>query len=229
MFKFKQFTIKHGDCASKVGTDGVLLGAWANIAGVGSILDIGTGTGVIAMMLAQRSEVPIIAIDIEDKCCQVAADNFQNTPWADRLTVKKVPIQDFVEEKGHAFDLIVSNPPYYEGIKPADKGKQFFKHSDNLPHLEILSAANQLLTGKGRLCVILPVREADELISNAVDYHLFLTQKTTVFSKKKKKPIRLLMQFEKTRKNTMKRSLVLREDSGAWTEEYKQMVSEFYL
>lgn len=230
MFKFKQFTIKHGDCQSKIGTDGVLLGAWAEVSGVGSVLDIGTGTGVIAMMLAQRAKsANITAIDIESKCCEIAAENFQNTPWSSRLTIANIPIQELVTQKGHAFDLIVSNPPYYDGIKPTGKGKQLFKHSENLPHLQLLSAANQLLTGKGHLCVVLPVTEANKLIDKAGDYQLFLTHKTTVFSKKKKKPIRLLMQFEKNAKNTVKRTLTLREQGGGWTEEYRQLVVDFYL
>ena len=230
MFKFKLFTIKHGDCPAKLGTDSVLLGAWADVTSVDTALDIGTGSGVIALMLAQRNlQMHITALDIQADCCAVAGENFNNSPWADRLTLINTTIQQYASQKRHAFDLIVSNPPFYNGPQPKEIGKQLYRHSAHLPHTEILKAAKNLLTGTGRLCVILPVTEANHLIGQANDYHLFLTNKTAVISKKKKKPIRLLLQFEKTKKNISKKNMVMREAAGAWTKEYKELVGDFYL
>ncbi len=230
MFKFKQFTIVHGNCPAKVGTDGVLLGAWADVLGIRTALDVGTGSGVIAVMLAQRNEKAAIkGLEIQADCCTVAAENFRNSPWAKRLSLVRSTLQDFSINERHSFDLIISNPPYFHGTKPKTKGKQWFRHSENLPHRELLRAGDRLLSGKGRLCVILPVAEARSLVEGAGDFRLFLTKKTVVFSKEKKKPIRWLMQFEKTKKNTSNTRLILREDSGAWSEEYRRLVGAFYL
>lgn len=152
MFTFKQFAIEQDRCAMKIGTDGVLLGAWAPIDNHPfSILDIGTGTGIIALMLAQRSAAQQIdALEIDEAAYEQATDNFENSPWNDRLFCFHAGLDEFIEEPEEEYDLIVSNPPFYsEDYKTENESRDLARFQDAMPFEQLLEAADLLLSEHG--------------------------------------------------------------------------------
>ena len=172
MFRFKQFAVRQDRCPMKVGTDGVLLGAWAEVRpGDRRMLDVGTGTGLIALMLAQRSAAWITAVDIDVECATQAAENFAASPWADRLDAVSVAVQRY--DPVEKFDLIVSNPPYYvDSLLSPDEGRNTARHAAGLPFGELAAAVVRLLSPGGRFALVLPPVEMAAL-SCSLDGGLF--------------------------------------------------------
>ena len=164
MFQFKQFSIQQDRCAMKIGTDGVLLGAWCPVGHHPfSILDVGAGTGVIALMLAQRSSAEQIdAIEIEEEAYEQCVDNFENSPWGDRLFCFHAGLDEFMDEPEDEYDLIVSNPPFYtDDYKSEDAARDLARFVDALPFEDLIEAASLLLSEKGVLAVIIPFKEEE--------------------------------------------------------------------
>ncbi len=156
-FQFKQFTIRHDKCAMKVGTDGVPLGAWAGIESCNRILDIGTGTGLTAMMLAQRSKAVIDAIDIDAEACLQAQENAESSPFAERIKIQHSALSDFAQTDTGLYDLIVSNPPYFvDSLKCPDQKRNTARHTDTLTLEDLLQDSRKLLAPQGRIALILP-------------------------------------------------------------------------
>ncbi len=161
-FKFKQFSIEQDRCAMKIGTDGVLLGAWTPIDNNPfTILDIGTGTGIIALMLAQRSNAQQIdAFEIDEEAYEQAVDNFENSPWSDRLFCYHAGLDEFIEEPEEEYDLIVSNPPFYtEDYKSDNEQRDLARFTDSMPFEDLIEAADLLLSENGIFSVIIPYKE----------------------------------------------------------------------
>lgn len=145
-FQFKKFTVYHDKCAMKVGTDGVLLGAWASVENARRILDIGTGTGLIALMLAQRSDASVVGVDIDEAAVEQARENIERSEWKNRIVVEHKDVRDLSGEKYSLFDVIVSNPPYFtEAVYCPDKQRNTARHMDSLPFDELLQAVDRLL------------------------------------------------------------------------------------
>lgn len=231
-FYFKQFTVHQDRCAMKIGTDGVLLGAWAEVSHAQQILDIGTGSGVIALMLAQRTETARLhAVEVDADAYQQAFENVQATPWADRVRVFHAPIQDFAQTSSDQYDLIVSNPPFFSGgTFSASQDRNSVRHTIKLPHGDLLQAVRKLLSAEGSFCVVLPLIEGLRFSELAQDYHLFCTKMTEVRPKADKPVERLLMQFQRNPRPLLKDSLVVqREERNDWTEAYIKLTGEFYL
>ncbi|KAG6336012.1 hypothetical protein ID866_3077 [Astraeus odoratus] len=158
-FTFKQFFVAHDRCAMKVGTDGILLGAWAPVAGVKRILDIGTGSGLVALMLAQRTEehVTIDAVELDAQAAGQAGENVAESPWADRITVKCADVLAWAPEQTARYDLIVSNPPYYEpGVECGTPEREQARYTGSLDHKALLVNAAELISEEGFFCVVLP-------------------------------------------------------------------------
>ena len=167
-FQFKQFNIQQDKTAMKVGTDGVLLGAWAPLGNhPNAILDIGAGTGLIALMLAQRSHAgQIDAIEIDDDAYEQAVDNFENSPWADRLFCYHAGLDEFMEEPEDEYDLIISNPPFYtEDYTTGNEQRDTARFAASLPFEDLAEAAGLLLSENGVFCIILPFKEEDDFIA----------------------------------------------------------------
>lgn len=242
MFQFKQFTI-HQDCtAMKVGTDGVLLGAWAPIStNACRLLDIGTGTGLIALMLAQRQlsnttinpdYLKIIAIDIDKPSIEQATENIKNSQFAQYITTHLSPLQEYhTEEK---FDAIVCNPPYFvESLKCPDTARTQARHTDSLSFDELLQHSERLLCTNGSLSVILPVNEGNKLIELAHKYGFSLTNLVNVYPTPTSAPKRLLMHFIKNITNSSlaqsNSSLVIELARHQYTPEYIALTRDFYL
>ena len=232
MFKFKQFAIHQDQCPMKVGTDGVLLGAWVDVSNTENILDIGTGTGLIAIMLAQRTEAgQIDAVEIDNHACNQAKMNMEASPWSDRLNSIESSIQDFAKLSQKEYDLIVSNPPFFTGGTLSDQNdRNNVRHTVKLPNGDLLSSARRLLKKEGRFCVVLPLIEGLRFKELAQNYNFYCTKMTRVKPKHDKSVERLLLQFEQTQKPLEENELVIQhEKRNDYTEDYIDLTKDFYL
>ena len=228
--RFKQFTIYHDRCAMKVGTDGVLLGCWAkppvSIQHSGfRILDVGTGSGLIARMLMQRyPEAEVEGIDIDEAAVEQAKDNMRaGSIYLSRL-------QEW--NPGYEYDLIVSNPPYFQNsLKNPDKGRELARHTDSLSYEELLSHSARLLTMHGQLAIILPADAEQEICTLAAQHSLYLTHVTRVYSKESKPARRVLLAFRYQISDISRTedTLVLEDDKGGRSKAYQELTKDFYL
>lgn len=231
-FQFKQFAIAQDRCGMKVGTDGVLLGAWAPVEEAINILDIGTGSGLIAVMLAQRAlDAQVHGVEIEEASYGQAVENMQASPWSDRLLAFHTSIQEFRKEHKGNYDLIVSNPPFFTGGNLSySEDRNAVRHTIKLSHQDLLSAVRQLLSAKGRFCLILPYIEGLRFCELAATYQLYCTRMTEVHPKEEKPIERLLLQLERTKQERLVDKLVIQhEERNDWTAAYQELTKAFYL
>ena len=233
-FQFKQFEIAQDQCGMKIGTDGVLLGAWAPIKdGTKKALDIGTGTGIIAIMLAQRAKsVSVTGVEIEEKSAKQAKENMDASPFSDRLDLALGSIQDFAANTDECFDLIISNPPFFSGgTFSQNQERNDVRHTVKLPNGDLLRSAHKLLTIQGTFAVILPFIEGLRFKEMAVQYGFHVSHITEVRPKVDKPVERLLMAFTKSSCDTIQENeLVIQHDArNDYTDEYIALTKEFYL
>lgn len=229
-FSFKQFTVFHDRCAMKVGVDGVTLGAWIDVSGAESILDVGTGSGLMGLMLAQRSNAEITAIDIDAHSVIQTKENVERSPWKERISVFHISFQDFAEKNTRKFDLIACNPPFFIGsMKSPSEARTTARHNDTLPQLDLILNTQKCLNDKGKLCVILPVLEGNNFIELAEKNELFCTKKVTVFPNSEKPAKRLLLEFQKEKKQGEETELIIEKERYVYTPEYAELVKDFYL
>ncbi|MCC6384528.1 MAG: methyltransferase [Bacteroidia bacterium] len=215
----------------KVGTDGVLLGAWTDPTFANSILDVGTGTGLIALMLAQKSEAAIDAIDIDPNACLQADENFSNSPWQKKFRIIHQSIQQYSECCNKKYDLIVSNPPYFDGsYKASDLARTIARHhAASLSFDELIQCSKKLLTVNGILNLILPFHEGCLFIQQALKNKLFLKNETRVLTRKGKLPKRLLLSFSQVSNKPVSSELVIQNEDAAFSEEYVTLTGDYYL
>lgn len=216
----------------KVGTDGVLLGAWADVSDASNILDIGTGTGLIALMLAQRAQKAIIdAVEIDPDACQQSAENMLASPWSDRLQAIPDAIQQYAKNTTKQYDLIVSNPPFFSGGTFSNlEYRNVVRHTVKLPNGDLLAAVRSLLAKNGKFSVILPTLEGLRFQERAQNYRLYCTKITEVKPKHDKPVERVLLQFEKDPQPLVKNSLVIQyEQRNDYTVDYIELTGDFYL
>ncbi|MEE2772942.1 MAG: methyltransferase [Bacteroidota bacterium] len=233
-FQFKQFTVQQDRCAMKIGTDGVLLGAWASIDhSPGSILDIGAGTGIISLMLAQRSEAfQIDAIEIEENAYEQTVDNFEASDWGDRLFCYHAGFDEFVEEMQdeEQYDLIISNPPFYsEDYKSGDQNRDQARFADALPLSELIPGASLLLSENGHFDIIIPFSEEEYAIQIAQNSGLFPRKITRVKGNSEAPIKRSLISFQKANTTPEIDELIIEISRHHYTEDYKNLVQDFYL
>lgn len=247
MFRLKRFSIEDQGCAMKVGTDGVLLGAWWRDAndnlsdGVdpfnerdNRLLDIGTGSGLVAMMVAQRSLGPIDAIDIDADAAHQAAANFLNTPWSERLTSYHSSLQSWAQRCQQAdicYRAIFSNPPYFtESLKNPDAQRRLARHTDTLSYEELVGCADRLLAEEGNLTLILPIEAEEEIIHLGARYHLYPARLCRIKGTARKAYKRLLIEFRRQRADLVREEeLVLLDTTGARSEAYASLCQDYYL
>lgn len=232
MFQFKQFAIQQDRCAMKVGTDGVLLGAWAPLDHTPySILDIGAGTGVIALMLAQRSHAEQIdALEIDDDAYEQAVENFEDSPWGDRLFCYHAGLDEFMDEPEDEYDLIVSNPPFYtDAYLPEDEQRAKARFADALPFEDLLEAAALLLSDQGVLAVIIPYKEEEKFIGLAKAEELYPFKITRVKGTPDSETKRCLIAFSRDIRELQEDELVIETERHAYTKEYIGLTKDFYL
>ncbi|MBL7795460.1 MAG: methyltransferase [Saprospiraceae bacterium] len=232
-FRFRRFAVEQCPGVHPVGTDGVLLGAWADTAQVRTVLDIGTGTGLIALMLAQRTEhlpdVKIQAVDALPAAAACAQANFSRSPWAGRLQVTEQRIQDFSQTTQSKFDLIVSNPPFFtETTFSPDPNRRRSRNAVALSTRDLLAAVAQLLSPKGRFCVVMPCREGQFSQEQAVLCGLYCTRKVQVYSRIGKPAERLLLQLERNPYPFERTDLVIHEQVNVYAEAFRELTDAFY-
>ena len=232
-FQFKQFTIEQDRCAMKIGTDGVLLGAWAPVEqNPFSILDIGTGTGIIALMLAQRSTAQQIdALEIDEQAYEQATDNFENSPWNDRLFCFHAGLDEFMEEPEDEYDLIVSNPPFYaEDYKTNNDQRDLARFQDALPFEDLIEAADLLLSENGILAVIIPFKEEDRFLAIAKEFELYPTRITRVKGTPTAEIKRSLLALSRNKTTLFSiDELTIEIGRHEYTPEYIALTQDFYL
>ena len=233
-FKFKQFNVEQDRCAMKIGTDGVLLGAWASLEHHPfSILDIGTGTGIIALMMAQRSSAELIdALEIDEDAYEQAVDNFENSDWGDRLFCYHAAFDEFVEEmqEEEKYDLIISNPPFYsDEYTSGNAQRDQARFAEALPFEELIQGASLLLSEEGRFNVIIPKKEEAEFLKIAEQHHLFPQRITRVKGDVNSEVKRSLLEFGFEKKEFEPTELTIENSRHNYTEEYIELVKDFYL
>ncbi len=230
MFRFKQFTIAQDRTAMKVGTDGVLLGAWVSLRGdERRILDIGTGTGLIAIMLAQRSMAEIDGVEIDPQSTEQASENMAASPWSERLTAHNSDIQSY--RGGESYDLIVSNPPYFVDSLPSPKSQRTTaRHTTDLSFRDLGEAVVRALSPEGRFALILPTTEM-QLFEREVNKKLFTTRRCEVYSMEGGTVKRIMCEFQLTPPNeTTHETLTIEAHQHLqYTDEYRALTKEFYL
>ena len=231
-FQFKQFAIQQDKTAMKVGTDGVLLGAWVNLDfNPDSILDIGAGTGLIALMMAQRSNAETIdAIELNDAAYEQTVENFENSDWADRLFCYHASLQEFSDEIEDKYDFIISNPPFYTSTyKELSEERALARHSESLTYTDLLESTSKLLSEDGNCAFIIPFEEEKNFIKIAEKNKLYPNRITRVKGAINTVVKRSLLQFSFLKTETAYSELTLEMSRHNYTPEYKKMVQDFYL
>ena len=231
-FKFKQFTIDQDRCAMKIGTDAVLLGAWTSVNQEPfSVLDIGAGSGVIALILAQRSNAELIdAIEIADDAYEQCTENFENSSWNDRLFCYHTSLKEFAEEINDKYDLIVSNPPFYsDDYKSDDKQRALARFEDALPFSHLLESVSNLLSKNGVFSVVLPFKEEEKFIALATKSRLFSNRILRVKGNPSSEIKRSLMQFSFTEYEVEIDELIIETERHQYTQDYINLTKDFYL
>ena len=231
-FQFKQFRIVQERSAMKVGMDGVLLGAWADVSTARRILDVGTGTGLVALMMAQKkSNVQVDAIEIDAEAYREAAFNVQQSAWANRIQVQSISFQDFLETTSGNYDLIVSNPPFFtNGVKAPDENRSQARHADALPLDILIKGAAGLLREKGRMVLVLPIETFQEIEKLAASNGLFVSKLCRVKPNPVKPDFRLLVEMTNKPSSLQEENLMIEfEKHHNYTPEYKSLTKDFYL
>jgi tRNA1Val (adenine37-N6)-methyltransferase len=232
-FRFKQFTIRHDQCAMKVGTDGVLLGAWAEVAACRTILDVGAGTGLIALMVAQRNENAVIdGVEIDPDTYRQAAENVAASPFAQRVRMYQASFHDFACTTTQRYDLIISNPPYFvRSLKCPDDKRRLARHSDELSLAGLVAGSIPLLSPGGRLALILPFLQRDEPGHAALSRELHCVRRTEVSPVENAAPKRLLAEFSLLPPPAPVEtgSLILEDARHQRTTAYYELTRDFYL
>lgn len=231
-FKFKRFTVEQDRCAMKIGTDGVLLGSWVSVTKKPfSILDIGAGTGIIALQLAQRSNAEMVdAIEIDENAYEQCVDNFENSPWGDRLFCYHASLEEFVDEIEEKYDLIISNPPFYsEDYKTSNDSRDLARFSDALPFDELIESVSHLLSDEGIFAVIIPRKEEEKFIKMASEVNLFPNRICRVRGNETSEEKRSMLEFSFEKISSKIENLTVETLRHNYTEEYIKLVQDFYL
>lgn len=226
-FQFKQFFIAHDKCAMKVNTDGILLGSIADVDNTQQILDLGTGTGLIAIMLAQRSEAQITAVEIEPNAYQQAVENVENSANQQRIAVLQQDVAQL--NLPYKFDLIVANPPYFENSLAARNQERDLARAITGSHFEWLKIAEKHLSLNGKISFILPSDMAEKLISQSADLNLYCIEQWQICTKTGKAPKRTIATFSRHFTACSHKNLDIYDSSNQYSDKFKQLTNAFYL
>ena len=228
-FKFKQFVIYQDKCAMKVGTDGVLLGAWVDLPKTGNILDIGTGTGLLSLMMAQASQAKIIAIEYIEQAAQQAKENIELSPWALQIQVIHEDIEHYCSDI--KFDFIISNPPFFNKSQlTPNAARNTARHNLHLSPETLIKHVIRLLNKDGTFACIYPLKEAEIIENIAKNHHLFCIKKAIVYPTKEKKPHRIMLTFGYSQQNCNIEDIII--ETGVrhkYTDRYIDLTKEYYL
>jgi len=232
-FNFKQFTVQQDKCAMKIGTDGVLLGAWCPIDNNPfSVLDIGAGTGILSLMLAQRSHAKQIdALEIDVDAYEQCVDNFEKSPWSDRLFCFHASLDEFIAEPEDEYDLIISNPPFYsENYKTSNFYRDLARFQDALPFEDLIEAVDLLLSENGIFALIIPYKEEERFIDLCAEVELYPVKVTRVKGSNTTPIVRSLLAFKRYELSVLTADeMVIEIYRHEYTDDYIQLTKEFYL
>jgi tRNA1Val (adenine37-N6)-methyltransferase len=231
-FQFKQFTVNQDRCAMKIGTDSVLLGAWASLDhNPFSVLDIGAGTGVLSLMIAQRSNAELIdALEIDSDAYEQCVENFEQSPWGDRLFCYHASLDEFTSEIDEQYDLIISNPPFYsEDSKTNILERDLARFQDAMPFQHLLECASKLLSENGLFSVIIPYKEEQNFIKLASDFSLFPNRILHVKGAENTPIKRSLIEFSSIEKTVISSNLIIETERHNYTKDYIDLTKDFYL
>lgn len=232
-FNFKQFSVQQNKCAMKIGTDSVLLGAWCPIDNNPfSVLDIGAGTGILSLMLAQRSHAEQIdALEIDEDAYEQCVENFEASPWSDRLFCFHAGLDEFIEEPEDEYDIIISNPPFYsEDYKTDNSQRDLARFQDAMPFEELIEAADLLLSENGIFAVIIPYKEEESFIDLCTEVELFPVKVTRVKGSHTTPIVRSLLAFKRFELSTLTADeLVIEINRHEYTDDYINLTKDFYL
>lgn len=231
-FAFKKFSVSQDQCAMKIGTDGVLLGAWTSTKNNPfAVLDIGAGTGIVALMLAQRSHAEVIdAIEIDDNAYEQCVDNFESSPWGDRLFCYHASLDEFVNEMEDTYDLIVSNPPFYaEDYKTENLQRDKARFQEALPFNHLIESVSKLLEPKGVFAVIIPYKEKENFINMALNYKLHPNKILDIKGTPTASFKRCLLEFSFRESEIQTNTMVIELERHQYTKDYIELTKDFYL
>lgn len=231
MFHFKKFSIDDSTAAMKIGTDAVLLGAWTLCSDETRILDIGTGSGILALMIAQRTKAIIDAIEIDSNAANLAQKNVRLSPWPDQIQIFNSSIQDFSVKTNNKYSLIISNPPFFtDSLKAPDKARNIARHNDTLPVKDLLEITSKLLTEHGKAAFIIPADAIGNWTIEASNLILYPACITRVKSTLTHSPHRVMVVFTKNKTpEILENEISIYSSKGIYTEEYRELTRDFYL
>jgi len=226
-FCFKHFEVFHDRCAMKVGTDGVLLGAWANPGNAARLLDVGSGSGLIALIMAQRCETEVHGVEYDTEAFIQATENAAASPWSGRIHIFEA---DFNRYSNGLYDLIVSNPPFFrESLKAPEKERNQARHTDTLSYESLIRKSAEMLSSDGRFSVILPASTSNYFDDLCWQNKLYLSRRCEVISVEGLAPKRTLLEFSRKRTTIERTALVLETSDHHRTKEFKALTADLYL
>ncbi|MCE7066764.1 tRNA1(Val) (adenine(37)-N6)-methyltransferase [Dyadobacter sp. CY326] len=232
-FRFKNFTVQQDKCAMKVCTDACVLGAWADVSDADHILDIGAGTGLLSLMVAQRNSYGIIdAVEIDAEAFYQAGENVENSPFHERIRLFHSAVQEFTSE--HKYDVIVTNPPFFQSdlLSPIDK-KNIAHHAKSLDFAELLTAIDRLLSDTGKFNILFPIDEGQQFLKKALESGWVLSRKLTLFHHEGKKAFRLVMTFQRSElihnKHIEEEICIYEPDGTTYNQSFRDLLKDFYM
>jgi len=227
-FHFKQFSINHHNSTMKVGTDAILLGVWCDVENADNILDIGTGSGVIALLMASRSKAKVHAVEIDSMSVNEAKINFNNYN-SKQLSVFQDDFNNFAINSNEKYDLIVTNPPFFsDGLLPYNKSRSDARHSNKLNHDQLCKGVASLLSENGKFCLVLPYELANSFIKTASKYNIYLNKQQVIYPKPVTSPNRINMEFRFNKVSSIfSEDIILRNENGSHTDDYRILVSNY--
>lgn len=230
-FRFKQFTVFHDKCAMKVGTDGVLLGAWTDVTNTSCILDVGSGSGLVALMLAQRNTQALIdSIEIDLDACTQANDNFKNSPFGNINECINTSYQKFGENSIKKYDLIVSNPPFFNrSLQSPNAQRSIARHTDTLLIEDFIATSAKLLSNNGRISFIFPANDKDYLIETATENNLYLSRLTQVYPTPNSEAKRIIIELANYKCKPQLSDIIIETARHQYSPEFCSLAKDFYL
>jgi tRNA1Val (adenine37-N6)-methyltransferase len=229
-FQFKQFTVHQDKCGMKVCTDSCILGAYTTFNNPSKILDIGTGTGLLSLMLAQKYNCKVDAVEIDAKAYEQAKQNFAESPWDDRLNAHNESIQDFEQKCFIKYDLVVCNPPFFEDhLKSPSKSKSVALHNDTLSYKDLVKTVKELLSERGLFYILLPEYQSSLFELLALKNFLFPVKKLTVLNTINGAVFRVITAFAQNKRDFDSEEIIIKAPNGDYTPDFKKLLKDYYL
>ena len=221
----------HHQSTMKIGTDAVLLGIWSDVADAKQILDVGTGSGILALLLSSRNKIATVdAVEIDSDSCREAELNFNNSPFAGRLHIIKQDFNKFAAETRKKYDLVISNPPFFvNDMKSSRDKKRLARHTDSLTYKQLIQGVTSVLSKTGKFCLVLPYSQKQFFLKTCADYGFHLQKEMIIFPKPCKEPNRINMQLGFEKKLLITRKFVIRNENGSFTSDYLNTESDYYI